>query len=193
MEQDGPERGGLREKKRRETRRRIVERGLELFIANGYEATTLDAITEAAGLSRRTFFYYFKSKEEILLVWQSGMADAVRAAVLMESTAQSPLDAVRDALLKLASAFNSDQAIDIAQLLRSTEQLRASTQAKYLHMEQAVFEALCELWPQPERRKALRMVAMVSVGAMRVGIDTWADEGGQRPVVEYLREMFESI
>ena len=54
----------------RKTLERIAETGLKLFSRNGYEATTLDAIAEAAGISRRTFFYYFKSKEEILLDWQ---------------------------------------------------------------------------------------------------------------------------
>jgi hypothetical protein len=44
--------------------------GLKLFVANGYEATTLEAVAAAAGISRRTFFHYFKSKEELLLAWQ---------------------------------------------------------------------------------------------------------------------------
>jgi AcrR family transcriptional regulator len=54
---------GLRERKKRETLQRIAETGLKLFIAQGYEGTTLEAIAEAAGISRRTFFYYFKSKK----------------------------------------------------------------------------------------------------------------------------------
>ncbi len=72
MESSPPREEGLRERKRRETLHRIAEQGLKLFLSNGYEATTLDAIAEAAGISRRTFFYYFKSKEEILLAWQDG-------------------------------------------------------------------------------------------------------------------------
>ncbi len=39
---------GLRERKRRETSERIIKKGLKLFVKNGYEATTLDAIAEAA-------------------------------------------------------------------------------------------------------------------------------------------------
>ena len=70
--EDQPVPEGLRERKQRETRRRIAETGLKLFLANGYDATTLDAIAEAADISRRTFFSYFKSKEEIMLVWQAG-------------------------------------------------------------------------------------------------------------------------
>ena len=43
---------GLRERKRRETSRRIAETGLKLFLKNGYENTTLDEIAAAAGISR---------------------------------------------------------------------------------------------------------------------------------------------
>ena len=50
--------GGLRERKRRDTLQRIAQTGLDLFIAKGYEETTLDDIAAAAGISRRTFFHY---------------------------------------------------------------------------------------------------------------------------------------
>jgi hypothetical protein len=121
------------------------------------------------------------------------MPDAIRAAVLGEPANLSPLDSVRNALLKLASRFSSGQAIAIDRILRSTEQLRASNQAKYLQVEQAAFETLCECWPQPKRRKALRMVAMVLIGALRVAVDTWSDEGGQKPLAKYLKEAFEAV
>ena len=67
MERESLAPEGWRERKRRETLQRIAEMGLKLFIANGYEATTLEAIAAASGISARTFFYYFKSKEDILL------------------------------------------------------------------------------------------------------------------------------
>ncbi len=38
---------------------------MKSFLAKGYQETTLDEIAAAAGISRRTFFYYFKSKNEI--------------------------------------------------------------------------------------------------------------------------------
>jgi AcrR family transcriptional regulator len=184
---------GLRERKRRETLQRIAETGLKLFVANGYEETTLDAIAEAAGISRRTIFYYFKSKEEILLAYQSGSVEIIRNAVLQESTDHAPLDAVMNALLKLASQYKSDDLIVIDRLLRSTEQLRASKQAKYVQQEQAVFEALCQLWPQAKRRNALRLVAMVSMGALRLAIDSWAQSGGKQSAEKHLREAFAEL
>jgi AcrR family transcriptional regulator len=187
---------GLRERKRRETLRRIAEAGLKLFLTNGYEATTLEEIAEAAGISRRTFFYYFKSKEEILLAWQGGgFTDTVRAAVLEQSPKQLPLDAVKNALLGLMTRFKADfkQAKAIERLLCSNETLRLRHQAKYVEQEQAVFEALCRMWPQPKRQQALRMVAMMSIGAFRLAIDSWSREEGKRPIDAYLKEAFASL
>ena len=178
---------GLRERKKRETLQRIAETGLKLFIARGYEGTTLEAIAEAAGISRRTFFYYFKSKEEVLLAWQgSGFLDALRPAMLEESPRQAPLDAVRHCLLKLISRYETKESIIVDRLLRSTEALRARKQAIFIEMEEALFAAMRELWPQPQRRTTLRMVAMVSMGAMRLAVEDWRQAGGKRSLADYL-------
>jgi AcrR family transcriptional regulator len=73
------DRPGLRERKRQETLERITAAGLKLFAAQGYEATTLDAIAAEAGISRRTFFHYFKSKDDILISMQSGLGKQLAA------------------------------------------------------------------------------------------------------------------
>ncbi|MDB0544377.1 TetR/AcrR family transcriptional regulator [Ralstonia solanacearum] len=184
---------GLRERKRRDTLQRIAQTGLDLFIAKGYEATTLDDIAAAAGISRRTFFHYFTSKDEILLAWQDGLVDAARDAVLDASTDESPLDALRSALRKLASHFDTETAIDIATVLRSSEQLRAANHAKFVNLENAAFEALCQLWPQRARRGRLRMVAMAGLGAFRVAIDQWTEEGGKEPLTKGIDRAFENL
>lgn len=184
---------GLRERKRRDTFARIAQTGLELFVAKGYEVTTLDDIATAAGISRRTFFHYFKSKDEILLAWQTGLADSIRASILEAAADQQPLDALCGALLKLAEPHDTDTTIVIARLLRSNDQLRAVNQAKFLRMEQAAFEALCHRWPQPVRRERLRMVAMVGLGAFRIAIDEWTAAGGTEPFTKRIKKAFADL
>jgi AcrR family transcriptional regulator len=183
----------LRERKRRQTRQRIIDAGLRLFLANGFDATTLDAIAEAADISRRTFFYYFKSKEDIVLAYQSGEVERLRDTIVGESPDRPPLDVVRSALLKLASGYRAEEMIPIDRLLTSTESLRARKQASYVAQEQAVFAALCERWPQPKRRGGLRVVAMVSIGAVRLSLDAWREDGGNRPLTQYLRKSFADL
>jgi AcrR family transcriptional regulator len=186
--------GGLRERKRQETFQRIAETGLRLFVENGYEATTLEAIAAASGISRRTFFYYFESKEEILQHFQgSGFHDALRPALLAISPDQDPLDGVRDCLLGLVSRYETPQALTIDRLLRSCDMLRKQKLVIFDEMEGKILAALLELWPQPGRREALQMTAMAAVGAMRLGMDAWRLDDGKRPIAAYVRVAFDRL
>ena len=55
-----------RERKKQENQQRILEAALDLFETQGVEATTIEAIAEAADISRGTFFNYFPTKESLL-------------------------------------------------------------------------------------------------------------------------------
>ncbi len=59
---------GRRERKKEETRRRITHAALALFHEKGFEATTVDEITERADVAKGTFFNYFPKKESVLEV-----------------------------------------------------------------------------------------------------------------------------
>lgn len=58
---------GLREKKRAETRATLEKAALDLALSDGLEGATIDAISERAFVSPRTFFNYFDSKEDAIL------------------------------------------------------------------------------------------------------------------------------
>ncbi|WP_407180712.1 TetR/AcrR family transcriptional regulator [Bradyrhizobium sp. STM 3562] len=164
---------------------------MKLFVKNGYEGTTLDAIAEAAGISRRTFFYYFKSKEDVLLAaHDSGFREALRPAMLDESPDQAPLEAVQKCLIKLASRYETKESIVFDRLMQSTEALRARKEAVFVETEQILLEAMCELWPSPERRDGLRLVAMVAMGTLRLALDKWKQNNAARPLAYYLRQSF---
>jgi AcrR family transcriptional regulator len=56
----------VRDRKVEETRARITDAALTLFAGHGYAETTIDQIAEAAGVSRRTVFHHFATKDAIL-------------------------------------------------------------------------------------------------------------------------------
>ncbi|TAA27118.1 TetR/AcrR family transcriptional regulator [Pseudoxanthomonas winnipegensis] len=189
-----PPSGGLRERKQRETRQRIAEAALRLFLSEGYERTTLDAIAAAAGISRRTFFSYFKSKDDIILFGMEADWAELIAELLKTSPDVPPLDAVQDVMVRRIARYTTEEMAAIDHLMLSSASLLARKQASYAKQEQALFLALCEVWRQPERQTALRMVAMASIGAMRLALQAWREQTGRRkPPAQFLRDAFESL
>lgn len=190
---NAPPRDGLRERKRRETLQRITDVGMGLFLQKGYEATTLDEIAAAAGISRRTFFYYFKSKDDILLSLQNGMGEVIVAALKAETADKRPLDAVRDAVIAVCARFPADEMRAIDQLMRSIPAVQARKQASFIQHEDDLFQALRQRWPDPQRETGLRLVAMLSMGAIRLSFEALNREGGARPIADLLHEAFAAL
>lgn len=189
---DAP-REGLRERKRRETLQRITDAGMSLFIQQGYDATTLDQIASAAGISRRTFFHYFKSKDDILLSLQSGLGGMLVAALRDVPPDVPPLDAIRDAIVTVCAPIPADDMIAIDRLMRSSAAVQARKQASYVAQENALFAALRERLPDPGREAGLRLVAMLGVGAMRLAFDALSREEGRRPIAELVHAAFATL
>lgn len=184
---------GARARKRRETLARITEAGIRLFLEKGYDATTLDDIAAEAGISRRNFFYYFKSKDEILLSLQSGMGDMIVAALKGQSSDQRPLEAVRDAVLKVCATIPADEMIAIDRLMRTNPVVQARKQASMIEHETTLYEALREKWPAPDQALRLRMVAMMAMGAIRLATDTLHRDGRKRPFTDLLADNFAAL
>jgi AcrR family transcriptional regulator len=184
---------GIRETKRRETHRRIAEAGIRLFLERGYDATRLEDIAEAAEISRRTFFAYFKSKDEILRAWERGGWEEILDDVRRASPDESPLQVIRNVFFKRLSRYNTEQLKAIAKIMSSSEALRAAKHFSFAEREKLLFEVLCEVWRQPERRFALRLVAMSAVGALRVAVEMWELPGNRRPLQRLFVETLDAL
>ncbi len=184
---------GVRERKRRETLKRITDAGVRLFIEKGFDGATVEEIATAAGISRRTFFHYFESKDDILLSLQSDIGGLFAAEVRRAPQDVSPFALVRDAALKLGASIPGDDMLAIDRLMRGSASVQARKQASYRQQEEALFAALRERWPEPERETRLRVLAMVAVGATRLAAETFNREGGARPFDEVLRSAFAAV
>ena len=78
---------GLRERKKAATRAALHEAAVRLAAEHGFDRLTVEAIADAAGVSRRTFSNYFSGKEEALF-----HGDAERLRRLLELLAEQPAD-----------------------------------------------------------------------------------------------------
>ncbi|RKS08028.1 TetR family transcriptional regulator [Nocardiopsis sp. Huas11] len=88
---------GLRELSRQAVRSRIAEVAEELFVAQGFEATTVDEIAETVGMSQRTFFRYFASKEDAALDGFERVSDDFLARLTGRPLDETEWDSLRRA------------------------------------------------------------------------------------------------
>jgi AcrR family transcriptional regulator len=186
---------GARQEKKAATQARIAAAGLRLFLDRGYDATTLDDIAETAGISRRTFFYYFKSKDDVLLAWHGAgaISSTLGSAMLQRSPDQSPLDAAARCLMELASRYETDESKAMDALMQSSDTLRMRKDAIEIRSERDLATAMSTLWPGPSRRMELRIAAMIAIGILRLSLEDWRHEMVRTPLAAHLERNFRTL
>lgn len=109
---------GLRARRRNETRLDIQKAALTLFEQHGFEDTTVDEIAREAGVSPRTFFRYFTTKEDSVLFDRYGFDDALRECVASADLNAFALADVEDAFSAVIEGFRDDPSEVASTILR---------------------------------------------------------------------------
>src|SRR3954463_15888439 len=94
---------GLRERKKAKTRAAIRDHAIRLFEEQGYASTTVDQIAEAAEVSQSTFFRYFPTKEDVILIddYDPLIVEAIKAQPPEVTPVNALLEGMRAVFLKL--------------------------------------------------------------------------------------------
>ena len=87
------------------TERTLQQAALDLFAKQGYDETTTEEIAERAGVSPRTFFRYFATKESVLFVGQYGWFQSFTSAFLNHPRTVSEYEAISQTLVGLAGSL----------------------------------------------------------------------------------------
>lgn len=168
---------GLRQRKKDDTRARLVSTALEYFARDGYAETSVDTIAEAAGISRRSFFRYFPAKQELLFVDAPRRLAEFEALLAPTSSAQSPLDAVRRACLALANEYVSHrhELLVRHRVIESSPQLARRERELDRSFEAAIERAILARYRRPGRplRRQIAIFAAAIFGATRATLDHW--------------------
>ena len=192
-EKTAPPATGLRARKRQETREKLTRAAMALFLERGFEATTLDDIVAAADISRRTFFHYFASKEDVVFAWQEEGTAALIAAVAARPAGETMFAAAENAIVAMAERLDSGEVVAMARLKRDNPALQARDQLKYERLERALADALLKPAGNKADKMQARLVAMIATGAMRIGGELWAAEGAREKPELLARRMFAAI
>jgi AcrR family transcriptional regulator len=184
---------GLRARKRQQTRERLTRAAMTLFLERGFDATTLDDIAAAADVSRRSFFHYFASKEDVVFAWQEEIMTALIAAVAARPAGENMLTAAENAIAAMVRQLDPSEAIAMARLKRDNPALQARNQVKYEMLERTLADALGKRAGHKTERLQARLVAMITTGAMRIGDELWTAEGAREKPEAMVKRMFAAM
>jgi AcrR family transcriptional regulator len=135
----------LQSRKRQVVRDAIYDAAIELFAKRGFDETTVEEVAEAAGISRRSFFRYFESKDDLLALNTVNIGDALCETVKSCPVRMSPFEMVRETIrtgVKFTeSQKHTHQVIEIAQRSPSASQAHLSRLMDIHHNLAAAFAA----------------------------------------------------
>ena len=171
----------LPQRKRQLVRLEIARAAWLLFAGRGYEDTTVDEIARAAGISRRSFFRYFSSKEDVVVGTSDALAEDVLAAFARRPAAEPPLVAIERALrpaieTRLADA---DESRAIISLLRESRTLRRALLERHARLEERLALLIAKRTGADVRRDPTpALLAFLARALMDTAFNVWYD---QRP------------
>ncbi|WP_435736394.1 TetR/AcrR family transcriptional regulator [Cellulosimicrobium sp. PMB13] len=178
---------GLWERSRQQAYAEIAAVAMDLFLVKGFEQTTIDEIVAAAGISRRSFFRYFGTKEDVALGRFVADGGVLRAELERRPEDEDVWASLRGALFALErKAADKDRLLAISRMMYGTPSLRARSIEKHLRWYD-------DLVPEVERRlgagpdQALRAKAVVGcvITCLDLAGEAWTRDGAVRPLATY--------
>ena len=185
---------GLRERKKADTRLAISRAALQLAIERGPDAITVDDIAAVAGVSPRTVFNYFSTKEEAILGFDPNRSVELGRSVLERPARELPLTALRAAFVEIAAGVPEVAEISRArvELVRQHPQLHPGYVAGYSALEDALVDAIAQRTAlDPERSLYPRLVVSTAIAAFRVALHR-ADPG-EDALIAAIDDAFDSL
>jgi AcrR family transcriptional regulator len=177
---------GLRERKKAKTRAAIQRHALRLFHEQGYDATTVEQIAEAAEVSPSTFFRYFPTKEDVVL--QDDLDPVLVAAFHAQPAELSPIQALRGALRAVFADLSEEEWIVARQrhaLTNAVPELRARQLDEFYRTVQLLAEAVAERVGRRADDFAVRTLAGAVIG---VGISAML-AANEDPTMDHIERM----
>jgi AcrR family transcriptional regulator len=165
---------------------RLVEAAVALFAERGFEDTTVAAIAERAGLTKRTFFRYFADKREVLFAGTEVLEELFVKAVADAPAGATPLEAIGAGLDSIAVLFEESgdwprrrQAIIVA-----NPELR---ERELIKMDRLAGAGAGALRDRGVAEPAAALAAQAGIAILRTGFEQWT-EG---PEGQDLKQLFD--
>jgi len=165
----------LQVRKQQLVRNAIYDAAIDLFAENGFDETTVEEVAQAAGVSRRSFFRYFASKDDLLAQNVVHFGSVLSATITACPPALTPLETVRETVLSVvrqtAAHPRTRQIIEISQRSASARQAHHSRMMEVEDTVAAAFAGRLRSASKDDLKP--RVLASLTLSIMNVAIISW--------------------
>ncbi|MEU3467082.1 TetR family transcriptional regulator [Streptomyces sp. NPDC006687] len=183
--QSGSGAQSLTERRKAATQLDIARAACELFAAHGPDGTTAEDIAHRAGVALRTFYRYFRNKQEAVAPLLAGGGDAWRALLAEEDPATPLAQSLERAVTRALSDSKAvEEGLEVTRgLLRAAatdEALRAVWYRVNQESEERLVPLVARLAGEDADEMSVRLVAAAATDAIRIALELWS--AGDAPV-----------
>ena len=168
---------GLRERRKQATRQSLQESAVRLVSDRGPDAVTVEDICTASGVSPRTFFNYFATKEEAIFGWDSDARRALTDDIIARPAGEPPLRAIR---IVFGGALEASAASGLweerLRIMRDYPQLVPRMAVLANALQDALAEAVAIRTGRPNDDLYVTVTAAAAVGAARAAVQALSDD-----------------
>jgi AcrR family transcriptional regulator len=183
-----------RQRKKAATRDRIRACALRLFREQGYDATTVEQIAAAAGVSHMTFFRYFPAKEDVAL---SDSYDPLIAELIGQTPANWPvIERIRAVLVQgLKQVYGTDRDTMLAQnkLIVSTPALTERLWADQIATQHVILQALHSGGQDPRPDFRTKVTVAACLAAVTTAVLAWTENDGTPELPDLIEQAFDAL
>jgi AcrR family transcriptional regulator len=185
----------LQERKQALVRDALREAAGRLSAARGFEAVTVGEIAALAGVSRRTFFRYYSSKEDVLLDGVDRLTDELLEAIARRPKRESPLVAVQRAMSLVVEGYAREPVLvsNVIVLMRDSTTLRRALLDRHSQLEGRLARLLAaRLGISPKKDCTPALVASITRAVLDTVFNVWLDQGA-RSLVATVEDVFSKL
>jgi AcrR family transcriptional regulator len=167
----------LRQRKREVVRVALATAAEGLFLSRGFERTTVEQIAHAAGVSRRTFFRYYESKEDVLVERSERWGERLYAELAERPPGEPPLLAIRNALIPAVRAGIEDAEFTrwVIRVLREKSPLRRAMMERRSRLEERIAALMAARLRSGPRDNTPMLLAFVTRALHDTAFNAWYD------------------
>jgi AcrR family transcriptional regulator len=185
---------GLRDQQRAAQRQRLQDAAWDLFEARGYEATTVEAIAAAAGVSVPTLFRYFPTKADLVVGEDPSRVEQVTSAVAERRPGETLHEALRRAVIDGTVAATGDRLGRLrSRLMAESDELRRrqlDIDDQAIRRTAGAIAVRLGLPPSDPRPRA---IAAATHGIVRAALEAWRDAPAGRTLADAVRAGLDAL